>query len=242
MDYAVTVFPKENKGNMKASAILSLGQNDFVITNIKVLEGKNGLFIAMPSVKENGLDENGNDKYHEIAFPITKEFREELTNAVIKAYNSPKHVYFSSPSDKLKEAPEVSCRVNLREGNGNFKGFASIQLGESLMVRDVRVVAKDGGKPFFYYPSFTYQKNGKEEEKQYAFPKSKAFGSALYAEMSKAYETALGEKNLESVKTETKDTQVKENDAFGLGDELPFEIKDEPAVTPEKKKKENVER
>ncbi len=40
-----------------------------------------GLFVAMPSYKA------GNGEYKDICFPVTKEFREQLNNAVIEAYN-----------------------------------------------------------------------------------------------------------------------------------------------------------
>lgn len=233
MDYAVTVFPKENKGNMKASAVLSFGQNDFVVTNIKILEGKNGLYIAFPSVKEQGVDENGNFKYHEIAFPTTAEFRKELEQAVMSAYNDPKHVYYSSKGN-LKEAPETECRVYPTEGHGKFRGFASIQFNNCFIVKDIRVVAKDGGKPFFYYPSFTYTKDGKEMVKEYAAPKSKTFGRKLYVEMSKIFEKAIDSKTLES---------SVDNDAFGLNDDLPFEISNENTNdTKAEKKRTSIDR
>jgi stage V sporulation protein G len=40
-----------------------------------------GLFVAMPSYKA------GNGEYKDICFPVTKEFREQLNQAVIGAYN-----------------------------------------------------------------------------------------------------------------------------------------------------------
>ena len=68
------------EGNVKAYASINL--NDcFAIRNVKVVDSSKGLFIAMPSYKA------GNGEYKDICFPVTKEFREQLNNAVIEAYN-----------------------------------------------------------------------------------------------------------------------------------------------------------
>lgn len=55
--------------------------NEFVVRGIKVIEGQNGLFIAMPSRK--GKD----GQYRDIAHPINNEMRERLERAVIDEYN-----------------------------------------------------------------------------------------------------------------------------------------------------------
>lgn len=68
------------EGNVRAYASVNL--NDcFAIRNVKVVDSSKGLFIAMPSYKA------GNGEYKDICFPVTKEFREELNNAVIAAYH-----------------------------------------------------------------------------------------------------------------------------------------------------------
>lgn len=67
-------------GNVRAYASVNL--NDcFAIRNVKVVDSSKGLFIAMPSYKA------GNGEYKDICFPVTKEFREQLNNAVIDAYH-----------------------------------------------------------------------------------------------------------------------------------------------------------
>jgi stage V sporulation protein G len=68
------------EGSIKAIASVNL--NDcFAIRNVKVVDSSKGLFVAMPSYKA------GNGEYKDICFPITKEFREQLNQAVIGAYN-----------------------------------------------------------------------------------------------------------------------------------------------------------
>lgn len=67
------------EGSVRAFASVNL--NDcFAIRNVKVMDSTKGLFVAMPSYKA------GNGEYKDICFPVTKEFREQMNNAVIDAY------------------------------------------------------------------------------------------------------------------------------------------------------------
>jgi len=67
------------EGSLKAIASVNL--NDcFAIRNVKIMEGSNGLFAAMPSYRA------GNGEYKDICFPITKEFRQQFNDAVVSAY------------------------------------------------------------------------------------------------------------------------------------------------------------
>jgi stage V sporulation protein G len=51
-----------------------------VVHNIKIIEGQEGNFIAMPS------RQLANGEFKDIVHPITSSFREELQNAIMKAY------------------------------------------------------------------------------------------------------------------------------------------------------------
>jgi stage V sporulation protein G len=67
----------------KMKAIVSVTLNDmFVIHNVKVVEGQNGLFVAMPSSK------TPSGEYRDIAHPINAEAREIIQSAVLNAYHS----------------------------------------------------------------------------------------------------------------------------------------------------------
>ena len=69
-----------NKGNLLAAAQIELN-DEFVVTGLKVLEGKKDNFVFFPSEKWS------DGEYHDIAFPITKEAREMICDAVLKAYD-----------------------------------------------------------------------------------------------------------------------------------------------------------
>ncbi|HEY8347853.1 MAG TPA: SpoVG family protein [Symbiobacteriaceae bacterium] len=81
----VKVTPLQGGGNNKIVAFARVTLADcFVLNDIRVIEGQNGLFLGMPARKARGSD--GEDKYFDIYYPITKEAREELTQAVVQAY------------------------------------------------------------------------------------------------------------------------------------------------------------
>ena len=66
----------------KMKAIVSVTFDDmFVIHDVKVVEGQNGLFVAMPSRKTSG------GEFRDIAHPINASARELIQNAVLLAYN-----------------------------------------------------------------------------------------------------------------------------------------------------------
>lgn len=80
------VFKVENGGKLKARASVTL-EGKWAVTGIRVYEGDNGAFIAMPTGPKY-QDKDGSDKYPEYFHPITKEAREELQKAVLDAYNA----------------------------------------------------------------------------------------------------------------------------------------------------------
>ena len=74
----VRVVEKENS-KMRGFASVTI-DNQFVVHDIRILEGDNGLFWAMPS-KQTGVGE-----YRDIAHPINQEARQMFTDAILKEY------------------------------------------------------------------------------------------------------------------------------------------------------------
>ncbi len=66
-------------GKMKARVSITF-DNQFVVHEIKVIEGENGTFIAMPSKKLSG------GEFKDIAHPINRETRAMLQEAILAAY------------------------------------------------------------------------------------------------------------------------------------------------------------
>ena len=75
----VRVRKVDKEGKMRAVVSITI-DDEFVVHDIKVIEGEKGLFIAMPSRK------GSNDEYRDIAHPINSETRERLSKIILQAY------------------------------------------------------------------------------------------------------------------------------------------------------------
>jgi stage V sporulation protein G len=64
---------------LKAFATITIG-GDFVVRGLKVIEGRTGMFIAMPARKL------ANGEWQDIAHPINNEAREILESAILSMY------------------------------------------------------------------------------------------------------------------------------------------------------------
>lgn len=77
-DVKFSLFPGE--GSVKGVCSVTFG-GEIAVKGVKVIEGSKGLFVAMPSYKAG-------DEYKDIVYPITKEGRQKLNEAVIGEYNN----------------------------------------------------------------------------------------------------------------------------------------------------------
>ena len=75
----VRVRKVTKEGKMKAVVSITL-DNEFVVHDIKVIEGEKGLFIAMPSRKA------ADGVYRDIAHPINSETRERIQSIILEKY------------------------------------------------------------------------------------------------------------------------------------------------------------
>lgn len=76
-DVRVRKITKE--GKMRAIVSITL-DDEFVIHDIKVIEGDKGLFIAMPSKKAT------DGEYRDIAHPINSSTRERIQDTILDSY------------------------------------------------------------------------------------------------------------------------------------------------------------
>ena len=76
-DVMIRKIAKE--GKMKAIVSITL-DDEFVVHDIKVIEGEKGLFIAMPSRK------TATGEYRDIAHPINSQTREQIQEIILKEY------------------------------------------------------------------------------------------------------------------------------------------------------------
>jgi len=85
----------------KMKAIVSVTfDNEFVVHDIKVIEGKNGLFIAMPSRK------TPSGEFKDITHPINTETRQKIQDAILEEYEKVKNELEDSEEDNTEEIIE----------------------------------------------------------------------------------------------------------------------------------------
>lgn len=73
---------KIEKEDSRMKGIVSVLIDDcFVIRDIRIIDGKDGLFVAMPSRK------NVDGEYHDIAHPINAETRKMFEDAILEEYS-----------------------------------------------------------------------------------------------------------------------------------------------------------
>lgn len=75
----VRVRKVNDEGKMKAVVSITFDE-EFVVHDIKIIEGQNGLFIAMPSRKM------GEGDFRDIAHPLTSETRNRIKDAIFIEY------------------------------------------------------------------------------------------------------------------------------------------------------------
>ena len=91
----VGISLKNTEGTLRAYATVTF-DDEFVVKDIKVIDGKNGLFIAMPSkplknrrseeVAEEEYSEDRRNLHKDIAHPINAAAREKIQTAILAKY------------------------------------------------------------------------------------------------------------------------------------------------------------
>lgn len=77
----VTIRKITNEVRLKAIVSITI-DDQFVVHDIKVVDGKNGLYVAMPSKKTS------TGEYRDIVHPINKECRTEIEDIILKEYHA----------------------------------------------------------------------------------------------------------------------------------------------------------
>ena len=75
----VRIRKVEKEGKMKAVVSITIDE-EFVVHDIKIIEGEKGLFIAMPSRKA------ADGEYRDIAHPINSDTRDRIQKLILEKY------------------------------------------------------------------------------------------------------------------------------------------------------------
>lgn len=69
-------------GDSKLKAFVDVSISGIVVKGFSVVNGSKGLFVSMP--RHQGKD----GKWYNTVYPATKELKQQLSEAVLEAYNS----------------------------------------------------------------------------------------------------------------------------------------------------------
>lgn len=110
-EFSVTVTPFEREGSNIRGLARIYFDDSFIINNVSILQGKEKLFVAMPSYKTKQTDDNGKTVYQDVCYPVTKEFREKLYAEIVNQYEKAKE----QSENKAKEVAQTQATVQAKD-------------------------------------------------------------------------------------------------------------------------------
>lgn len=151
----------ENGGNVKALANVVIN-GEIAVNGVKVMEGENGLFVAMPSKKVGG-------EFVDVAHPITDKAYEQISGAVLSDYSKlvssgERPLKNELSTDKTKPVTsQIDVSLRAVGGGKSVVAAGQVKIDDCFVIKDVKVV-KTADKPeFAAMPSYQNQ-NGKYVE------------------------------------------------------------------------------
>lgn len=247
-----------SENGVKGLATVTFG-DAFKVQSIAIMEGKNGLFVSMPSYKSKQVDEDGKAVYKDICNPITKGFRDQLYGAILSSFENEREATIGEADGRT--TPNYGIKVTPLENAGNTVGIARIYLEDAFVVGNVSIKKTNDGKLFASMPSFKtsqVDENGKAVYKDICYPANKEFRQELQKAVINAYlETTVGIEQPDHATQPHKgsyeqaveaglipDPKADEELPFGNGLQDPVETKPETAEAkkPEAKKEKPAEK
>lgn len=214
MDYKVNIQRVENSqdSNLKAFANLIFGDS-FKVTGIRIYEGKNGLFVAMPNRRTNMVNEHGQPVYKDVCNPITAEFREDLYENILGTYRDVLEDWKNYSRDCVygdDESLKVTSKITPYEQFGkDIKGIGSVVLNDCFVVKNV--IVHDAGEKGTWV-SMPTVKNG-ENYNDICYPITREFREEMYSQVINECEKARTLSNDSLGKEESKQVEREETKA-----------------------------
>ena len=111
-------------GKLKAIASVSL-DGMFVVKNLKVMDGRKGLFVAMPQEVYSGKD--GQKQYSNVFFALTNSGKTQLQDVVLDAYKLSLDPSYVPRHDKIQN----DCPLHIQHQRDYYGGQYQNQYTES---------------------------------------------------------------------------------------------------------------
>ncbi len=153
---------KVENDKVKAYADVTIG-NAVTLRGIKLIEGENDDFVAMPSRK---YEKKGEDNYIDIFYPKSDEARVALLETFQNAYES-ENGYAYTNGDLN---PEFSVRVSPVENNSKLVAWASLNIGDDFVIRNIAINKTPKGL-MVNFPAVKYDKDGETKYSDIVVPK-----------------------------------------------------------------------
>ncbi len=122
-----------NSPTIKAIASASF-DSQFVVKNLRVVEGKKGLFVAYP--QESYTAEGGVTKYSNLFFPISNAGKMDLERAVLDAY----HQQLNQSQGQAQ-----SSHSGQHQGYEGYQGYQGSPYSPQDFPRDFDPITEDDG-------------------------------------------------------------------------------------------------
>ncbi len=113
--FTVKVVPYSQEGSNVIGFARIYLEESFVVNNVTILQGKENVFVSMPSYKTKEVDENSKPVYRDICYPVTKEFREKLYGTILETYQQEKEKRLEAVSGKSKARREEVQKEEKKE-------------------------------------------------------------------------------------------------------------------------------
>lgn len=172
----------EPRGNTLGMASINYGDM-FQINSIRIMQSKKGdVFVSLPQRKTSKTnDKDGSAVYESVFCPITKEFREELFDKILEAYEGGK---------KVIGEPEVTDPVKYNVSITPYKklynqraGKATLYLDDRFVVNNIKLIVNAKRGFNIGMPSVKTNKKdeqGKDIWNDIFFPKTTDFAKEFY--------------------------------------------------------------
>lgn len=202
----IRAFPIDNpKGSTVAFASVTFCIGDTpvnAINSIRVVEGEKGAFVTMPQTQ----DKNGD--YHDVAFPIMKGLRGNISKAILDELDSAikngidrsnePHLHFGGklPDNSLGEVSVEANVKPIQNPQGNTMAFGSVTFKIDdkpfSVIEGVRVVNSAENGLFVTMPQ-SQDKNGDYHD--IAFPVMKGLRGQVTEAVLESYDKAVSERS-----------------------------------------------
>lgn len=114
-EFSVTVTAFEREGSNIRGLARIYFEDSFIVNNVNIVQGREKLFVSMPSYKTKQTDEQGKAVYQDVCYPVTKEFREKLYDTVMAEYEQAKEKSRSQAEDAVKKQTDGFVKVSEKD-------------------------------------------------------------------------------------------------------------------------------